>query len=165
MKCDIPFYVEYSDYLYHLHCWENGVLQVQVVNVPEILLMFVGRMVKFWVSFGGEEDTDATDSTIDPESDSELQRVTSQTASQYLVSDTVKKGKRGRLKKQRSPKDMQNTSSEHTQTRSKNGVIKSNPKYMWLSGWKFHILQLLFLCGFNFCYFRWLLNLSLWDRL
>ena len=26
LKCDILFYVEYSDYLYYLHCWENGVL-------------------------------------------------------------------------------------------------------------------------------------------
>jgi len=26
-KCDILFYVEYSDYLYYLHCWENEVLQ------------------------------------------------------------------------------------------------------------------------------------------
>ena len=28
LKCDIPFYVEYSDYLYYLHCWENGVLHI-----------------------------------------------------------------------------------------------------------------------------------------
>ena len=27
MKSDIPFYVGNSDYLYYLHCWENGVLQ------------------------------------------------------------------------------------------------------------------------------------------
>ena len=27
MYCDIPFYVGNSDYLYYLHCWENGVLK------------------------------------------------------------------------------------------------------------------------------------------
>ena len=104
--------------------------QVQVVNVPKNTSAVCRKDGKVLSKFWGEEDTDATDSTIDPESDSELQRATSPTASQYLVSDTVKKGKRGRPKKQRSPKDMQNTSSEHTQTRSKKGVIKSNPKYM-----------------------------------
>jgi len=33
LKCDIPFYVEYSDYLYYLHCWEYGVLQLVLEQV------------------------------------------------------------------------------------------------------------------------------------
>jgi len=35
LKCDIPFYVEYSDYLYYLHCWENGVLQKATKSAHE----------------------------------------------------------------------------------------------------------------------------------
>ena len=78
---------------------------------------------KFW---GDEMDIDATDSTLDPETDSEAHNNSHfPEASNYPVSphETVKKSKRGSHKKQ-------NTSSEHIQTRSKKGVIKSNPKYM-----------------------------------
>ena len=37
MKCDIPFYVEYSDYLYYLHCLgKRGV----TYELSDIIFMF-----------------------------------------------------------------------------------------------------------------------------
>ena len=60
MKCDIPFYVEYSDYLYYLHCWENRVLQLvseqvdpsgQVVESCSVVRQFMTVIVLSWLLF------------------------------------------------------------------------------------------------------------------
>lgn len=74
---------------------------------------------KFW---GDEMDTDASDGTLDPETDSEAHHNSHFLDTfNHLVSphETVKKSKGGSHKNQ-------NTSSEHIQKRSKKGVIKSN---------------------------------------
>ena len=60
LLCDIPFYVEYSDYLYYLHCWENGVLQLvseqvgpsgQVVELRSVVWQFITVIVLSWLLF------------------------------------------------------------------------------------------------------------------
>lgn len=79
--------------------------QVQIANVQKNTSEVCKKDGKFMSKFWGEEDTDATDSTIEPETDTELHQATSPSASKYLVTDNVKKGTRGRPKKQRSPKD------------------------------------------------------------
>lgn len=101
--------------------------QVKIVNMPgntAAACLKDGKVLrKFWC-----EDSD---STIDPETDSEPQNITIPTSSQYLESNTVNKSKRGRPKKQRSPKNKAGISStaqetENVHTRSQTGSKPHN---------------------------------------
>ncbi|AES62086.1 DUF4283 domain protein [Medicago truncatula] len=92
---------------------------------------------KFW---GDEEDTDpATDSTMDPDTNTEkLDTCETSIAGKYLVQHPhndsfVKPGRKASKKRVQNHNGKTTdgvTSSEHIQTRSKKGVIKSNPKYV-----------------------------------
>jgi len=79
---------------------------------------------KFWA----DEDTDATDSTFDPESDSEGHKINSSAAKEGslftpFMSRRQKKSNKKKHANKLNDTMVQSTSSEHIQTRSKKGVI------------------------------------------
>jgi len=79
---------------------------------------------RFW----GDDDIDATDSTIDPETNSEVNKVKFQDAAKYMISpyNVVKQTKRCRPKKQKSPTDKNGGSKNACiQTRAKSGISKA----------------------------------------
>ena len=106
-------------------------------NVSAASMKSVQILSKSW---GDEEDTDpATDSTMERDTESENLLATlkfSPKADKYLdtpleINKFTKPGRKSR--KHKSPNEKGSggiTSSEHIQTRSKKGVIKSNPKYV-----------------------------------
>ena len=94
-------------------------------------------LIKLWAD--ALDSDQASDSTLDPDIIAEGHHVFSDTPQTI---ETVKKGKRGRPRKPKSPKALSGTKSQHktstdltetgfdtVNTRSKHGVIKSNPKY------------------------------------
>jgi hypothetical protein len=110
----------------------------KVANISEACRKSEQILSKFWAN---DLDTDqASDSTLEPNINAE----TDVDVANYLPqnTDTSKKGKRGRPRKPKSPKALSGTKSKHKtstdltetgsdimNTRSKHGVIKSNPRY------------------------------------
>jgi len=80
---------------------------------------------KFW----GDEDADATDSTFDFETDSEIQKnaIELPDITLYLesIGDTIRKAKRGRPRKQKSPNNSVGAFSQHKNTAKKDMAVVS----------------------------------------
>ncbi|RHN62261.1 hypothetical protein MtrunA17_Chr4g0045501 [Medicago truncatula] len=117
----------------------------KVVNNSEACRKSEKILSKLWAD---DLDTDqAFDNTLEPDTYTEQQQALLAAhleVHKFLSqpTDTVKKGKRGRPRKPKSPKAFSGTKSKHktatdpiesgsdaVNTRSKHGVIKSNPKY------------------------------------
>jgi len=106
-------------------------------NVSAASMKSVQILSKSW---GDEVDTDpATDSTMEQDTDSKNMMATLKfppDADKYLdtpleIGKFTKSGRKSRKHKSLNGKGSGGiTSSEHIQTRSKKGVIKSNPKYV-----------------------------------
>lgn len=103
--------------------------KVQITDGPKnksVACMKDGKALsRLW----GDEDTDATDSTIDPKTDSEVNKAKFLDVTKYLISpyDVVKQTKKGRPKKQKSTTDKNGGSeNECIQTRAKSGISKAS---------------------------------------
>jgi len=83
----------------------------------------------------GDEDTNTTDSTFDPETNSEAHKINLGDAKEgslftLFMSRRQEKSNKKKLVNKLNDTIIQSTKSEHIQTRSKKGVIKSNSKYL-----------------------------------